>query len=746
MIDVPAELFPSDAPPAGACVQVERPEDGLAIVRLDPPHRSMPLLDAPLLRDLGTTLWSLAEDASLRGVVITGKSPGRFAAGADVKSIESVTDPRLVEDLIRAVHRLYRFVDRMRPRVVAAVGGPVPGGAYELCLACDVIVACDDDSTRLGLPETQLGLFPAWGGAHRLPRRIGVPKALDAILTGRLFRARSALKIGMVDRLTKPELLLRVASDVALGRLDVTPRTRGPLESFFIDANPLARAIVGGMARKSVLARTKGHYPAPLVALELVLKATTTSLEEAADKEASAAAPLITSALCKNLVGIFFGSEHAKSLAKRTDGTRPAPLEHAHVIGAGVMGGAIASLLAEKGVWTRLSDLSRPALDASLLEHRAHVKKQLARRRMQRHEADAAVDRLDASPDVVGLKRTGLVLEAVAERLDVKRKVLGDLAARAPSDALLCTNTSSLAVADIAEGLPHPERVVGLHFFNPVRKMPLVEIVRGPATSDETVVRAAAVAVRLGKTPVVVKDVAGFLVNRLLGPYLDEAVRLFVDGADALRLDAALVRFGMPMGPLLLLDEVGLDIAQHAGASLFAAYGERMTPTDGIAKLARDGRLGKKTSFGFYRHETAHGRGKSKPPVPADDLPEFQRGTTARDLGDDELVDRCVLAMLAEAVRALDEHVVASAAELDLATIFGMGFPPFRGGLLRYADTLGATEVVRRLDVLAARPDVAGREGGPARFRAPESLRAMAKSGATFRGRVGGRPAGVRVG
>jgi 3-hydroxyacyl-CoA dehydrogenase/enoyl-CoA hydratase/3-hydroxybutyryl-CoA epimerase len=366
-------------------------------------------------------------------------------------------------------------------------------------------------------------------------------------------------------------------------------------------------------------------------------------------------------------------------------------------------------------------------------EHRAHVEKQRSRRRLEKHEAMHAIDRLEASTAPAGFARCELVIEAVAERLEVKRAVFRELAAAVRDDAILATNTSSLSVTAIAEGVPRPERVVGMHFFNPVRRMPLVEIVRGEATSDDIVARTARLALDLGKTPVVVKDVAGFLVNRLLGPYLDEALRLFEAGADPTSVDRALVAFGMPMGPFELLDEVGLDIAAHAADSLEAAYGERMTKSGSLAPLVEAGELGKKTGRGIFLYETAKkGRAKRVGRNPRLARSPQVSGATGGATGGAEgpasalfpqdLVDRCVLAMVAEAARCLDEGVVAGPRELDLATVFGMGFAPFRGGLWRYAESRGTDEVRARLAELASAPGVGGRPGGRARFAATGPL------------------------
>ncbi len=708
MIDIEGLPAPDDAPEVGKCVRIERPEPGLVVLVLDPPHRKAVVLDMPLMRDLDLALEELERDGGVRGIVITGKEPLHFAFGADLDALESVTDPRLVERVVDVGHQAFGRLSRMRALTVAAIGGPVPGGACELALACDRIVLANSPKSKIGLPETQLGIIPAWGGAHRLPRRVGIVAGLEAILKGRLFDARRAKKMGLVDRLTEPEFLARIAADVALGR-DRSKRASRGWKKWLVDKNPLAAAIVTRQARKTVMAQTRGKYPAVLEMVEIVPRAPRVSMKDAARIEAAIASRVATGPVAKSLIGIFRASEAAKKLGRTPDGKRPRPIEHGAVIGAGVMGGAIASVMAERGVATRLGDLDAATLSRSLAEHQKEIEKKRKRRRLEPHLADAALDRLDGTTAPIaegGYARAQIVIEAVAERLDVKRAVFGELAKVVAHDALLATNTSSLSVAEIAEGLPHPERVVGLHFFNPVRKMPLVEVVRGPATSDEAVASAAALALALGKTPVIVKDVAGFLVNRVLGPYLDEALRLFDAGVEPEKLDRALLEFGMPMGPLRLLDEVGFDIAKHAAASLFEAYGERMTPCNVLDSFVDTGRLGRKTGKGFYVHD-----GKSKEPALADDLGARRSSTRLAGMTEAEIAERCVLAMGNEALRCLDEGVVAGKAELDLASVFGTGFAPFRGGLARYLDSIGEQELVRRLKAIGAAPDVKERKG-----------------------------------
>ncbi len=728
MIDLEGLPLPPDCPEPGACVRLERPEDGLAVIVLDPPHRSLAVLDAPLLRDLDAALSEVEQDSSVRGVVIAGREPLQFAAGADVDAIGAITDRASLEKIVLSVHELFRRIEALKPRTVAAVGGPVPGGAFELSLSCDLIVAAEHPKTRIGLPETMLGIIPGWGGCHRLPRRVGVPAAMQAILAGKLYPAKAAWKKGFIDRITKPEYLLRVASDLALGRAKAKLKPRG-WKSWAVDRNPLATAVIASQARKMAMKKTRGKYPAIPRAIELVAAGARTSLPAGARKEADAIAELASGSVCKSLISIFKGSEAAKKLGKGQGGWKPRKFQHGAVIGAGVMGGAIASSMAEKGVQTRLGDLAAEANDAALLQHRADVDKKKRRRRLGKSEAMAAVDRLDTTTDLgAGFGSAQIVIEAVAERLDIKQKVFGAIAEQVADDCLLATNTSSLSVTAIAAGLPHPERVVGMHFFNPVKKMPLVEVIRGEQTSDEAVTEVAALALRMGKTPVVVADVAGFLVNRLLGPYLDEAIRLFEDGADPVHIDKVMLDFGMPMGPFILLDEVGLDIASHASQSLLEAYGERMTPAEGVKQLMGPDRLGKKTGHGFYKHS----KDRKVKPVISEDLKQYQKDGPAAQYSGQQIIDRLVLSMVNEAARCLEEGVVENAEMLDLATVFGTGFAPFRGGLMRYADSEGLVVVRDKLRKIAEQ-DVASRPGGQAKFRPAKLIEELAESGGSFR-------------
>ena len=724
MIDFEGLPQPADAPEPGACIREEIPEEGIVRLHLDPPHRpKLAVLDLPVLRDLELAIESVRKrQDSVKGLIITGRDPLSFAAGADVDAIGGVEDPALAARLVGAGQELFQKLYRMgrtgggKILTVAAVGGPVPGGACELSLACDRIVLADDPKTRIGLPEVKLGIYPGWGGTQRLPRRIGLPAALGAILTGRLYKPRQAKKLGIVDRLAHPEYLVRVAEEIALGKKRCKRTERG-IWKYLVDLNPIARDIIGRQAKKGVVKQTRGHYPAPLEALDLVVKAPGTPLPAGLDEEARRVAPLIVGPVAKSLVGIFGMTEDAKKLAKLPSGESAEKMSRVGVIGAGVMGGAIASLCAEKGFDARLRDLDQGALDAAVQVHRKDVNKKAKRRRMEKHAAMAAIDRLESTTTGQGFARCDLVVEAVAEKLEIKRAVFGELARSMRPDAILATNTSSLSVSEIAAGVAGPERVVGMHFFNPVKKMPLVEIIRGDVTSDEVVARTAKLALDLGKTPVIVKDVAGFLVNRLLGPYLDEALRLFEEGADPERIDRLLLDFGMPMGPFTLLDEVGLDIASHAAASLFAAYGERMAPSAALEPLVEAGDLGKKSGAGIYRYAKGK-RGKLEKRGLNGRL--RRNDSNARQHADDEIVDRTILSLVNEAARCLEEEVVSDADVLDLATVFGTGFAPFHGGPMTYAKSRGHTAVRQRLAALRDLASIAARPGGTEKFTPAE--------------------------
>ncbi len=667
------------------------------------PERKHNVLDLAALDSLDHALAQLEGDSDLKGVVLRSGREGSFIAGADIEAIGAITDPDEVRRLIQRAHALFLRLENLGVPTVAAIDGVCLGGGTELALACDSRIASEEPRTLLGLPEVMLGIFPGFGGTTRLPGVVGYPAALDLILTGRSLDARRAEKLGLIARAVPATWLLQSAHErlAELARRPAGKRrdrhTPKGLMGWLLEGNPLGRSVLFSQARKSVLARTGGHYPAPLAAIEVLERCVGQTREIALALECDTVSPLVAGAVCKNLVRIFSLSEAAKKAPVGEDPSiQPARIERLALAGAGVMGGGIAELASRFGVAVRLRDLKPEALQKGLQTIRSVIDERGRKKRTKAREKDAQMAFVSPTLELTGVQRADFAIEAVVEDLDIKRRVFAELEVRMRPDAVIATNTSSLSVDALGEGLQHPERFVGFHFFNPVHKMPLLEVIRGARTSDASLVTAVAFARRLGKTPVVVKDSPGFVVNRVLMPYLREALHLLEEGYGVAEIDLAMKHFGMPMGPFEVVDEVGLDVAQKVGAVLTRAFPTRMAESQILAKLVESGRLGRKNGRGFYTH---HGRKRT--------LDASVRGVLGlsaerRAPSLERLTERMVLAMVNESARCVQEGIVARPGDVDLALVFGAGFPPFRGGPLRYADTLGVPHTVERLRVLEA--------------------------------------------
>jgi 3-hydroxyacyl-CoA dehydrogenase/enoyl-CoA hydratase/3-hydroxybutyryl-CoA epimerase len=607
---------------------------------------------------------------------------------------------------------------------VAAIHGTCLGGGTELALSCRHRVASDATETKIGLPEVQLGILPAWGGTSRLPRIIGLAPALEILLSGNPVTASKAKRLGLVTEVLPRDGFLEFALAFLRDRVrDGTgpPSPRRPRGARLVEATPPGRRFVLSAARRNVMDRTGGHYPAPLRIIEAVGASLGRTLDEALEIEAAAAGDLIGSRVSKNLIHVFRLREGARK-GLRNLGAEPAEVSSLGIVGAGTMGGGIAQLAAVHGIRVRMKDVKVEAVGLALRHAAELLGSSVEKGRLTRREADAALALVSGGTDYSGFAPSDLVVEAVVERMDVKRAVFQELEREVEETCVLATNTSSLSVAQMSAALKAPGRLVGMHFFNPVHRMPLVEVVRAPASDDRAVATVFALSVRTGKVPVIVRDGPGFLVNRVLGPYLNEAGHLLGEGATIEAIDGAMTGFGMPMGPLRLVDEVGLDIVHHAGASLHAAFGERLAPASALAAIAASGRLGKKGGVGFYTHPKGDAKAAVDPTAYAASGVAPRPGAPPSE----EIRDRLVLAMVNEAARTLADGIASSAADVDLAMIMGTGFPPFRGGLLRYADELGARTLVGRLEGYEAKLGV--------RFTPAPLLRDLASGGKTFYG------------
>ncbi len=689
-------------------------EDNVAFVTFDLQGEKVNKLSRAVMERLQEVLTELEARSELRGAIFTSAKDGMFLAGADVAEIQNVRTPDDAENAARAGQAIMDRIESLPFPTVAAIGGVCLGGGTEIALACTGRVGTDHPKFQIGLPEVNLGIVPAWGGTTRLPRLIGIRNALDLVLTGRGIDARKAEKIGLLDRAV-PHGRLREQAHLLLSRDHAAAKRKRTLRDWLLEGNPLGRAILFSQARKRVLARAGAHYPAPLAILEIVEKGRASKSRSLALEREKVRA-LLPGEVSKNLVQLFFLNERAKKDRGVASSVEPRDLEAAALLGAGTMGGGIARLLASRDLPVRVKDVSPEALGAGLRAARTIFEERKKRRRMSAWEVEARMALIAPTLDWSGFARVDLVLEAIVEDMDIKKSVFRELEPRVTKDCLIATNTSTLSVSEMQSVLAHPDRMAGFHFFNPVDRMPLVEVIRGRTSSDRTIATLVALAKRLGKTPVVVSDGPGFLVNRILGPYLNEASHLLLECGDIEAVDRAFLRFGMPMGPLRLLDEVGIDVAQKAGAVLARAFGDRAEPSPVLDRLVAAGRLGKKTGRGFYRYE------KERAVADSEVIPLVGARRGALDPG--EAVERALSLMVAEAARCLDESIVGSPGELDLAMVLGTGFPPFRGGLLRYGDGYGLERVASDLESWRAKKGL--------RFAPPPSLLDRAASWRRF--------------
>lgn len=701
-------------------------DEGLAHVILDTPGKSVNVWSRAALDELEEVLGELTGRGDLSAIVFRSGKEDNFIAGADIDMLASIGSGDEAIALARRGQAVFQRVADLSVPTVAAIHGACVGGGLEFALACSFRVASDDEATRLGFPEVQLGIIPAWGGTQRATRIAGLQDALSLILTGNRVSARRAERMGLVDQAVPPPRLYAIADDVARAATrggDLPGGTGGSgLAGLLLERNPLGRRFVMSQARKRAREETGGHYPAPFAALEAIEIGLSEGMAAGLEAEAQAVGELATTPAARNLMWLYRQREAA---GKPLGVGRASPVRRIGILGAGVMGGGIAEVAAYKGIEVRLKDVDHRRL-ADGLAHAARIARKLERRgKFTARDVRDLMHRISGTTTYAGFGRVGLVVEAIVEDLNVKSKVLAEVETKLPEGAVLATNTSSLRVDDLATALARPERFGGLHFFNPVEKMPLVEVVRGARTSDDTLATLHGTARDLGKTPVVVRDGPGFWVNRLLMPYLNEAACLYAEGVAIESLDGALEDFGLPMGPLALLDEVGLDIASKVGKVLAEAFPDRMRPHALLHRLESTGRLGRKSGRGFYRYQD--GRRKEPDRRLAEELGLVPAGVGGEEVpvfDYEYLIARCLYPMVNEAARALAEGIVESAGEGDLALVLGIGWPPFRGGLLRWADEVGLPQIADRLDEWAVAID--------SRFAPSEPLRERARWGGGF--------------
>lgn len=687
--------------------------EGIFLLTFDRPDSVVNTFDFDTLSELESHIDAITSpDQNAQGLIFATAKPAIFVAGADLFAVRKMN----VEEMKTFVQRgqsIFTKIASLSFPTVAAVHGAALGGGYELCLACDWRVASSSDSTKVGLPETKLGIIPAWGGCTRLPRLLGVPKALDVILAGQIMSAGQALHDGLVDEVVPREHLLLAAKEwLAKGKYEATLSHSAPV-------NAMVDAVIAPKARHEVQAKTHGNFPAVEKALDVILRGSASwDLADSLEREREAVAELIGSDTTRQLMNLFFAQEHAKKFAVPDAPAETAPIKRTAVIGAGVMGSGIAQWLSTRGVPVILRDLDANRVAAGMGNIAGLYASGVRARIFTELEARQGKDLVSPAPTEVPLKRVDLIIEAASENMQVKKTIFQRLDELADPGAVLATNTSALSISELAASTKDPSRVVGLHFFNPVHKMQLVEVIMGSQTSPAVAQRAVRFAQKIGKLPVLVKDSPGFLVNRILVPYLVEAGVLFWNGADVKEIDGAMRQFGLPMGPLRLIDEIGADVALEVAATLAAAFPNRLHVPDVLPAMQGTGLLGRKEGKGFYKYRKGADASPNKEAV------KLRPPGHPKAPGREEIEHRLSLLIINEAARCLEERIVGSAAEIDLAMVMGTGFPPFRGGPLRYADSLAIVKVVEDLARFA---ESAGPHYSPCGL-----LRDMAKSGKRF--------------
>ena len=737
----------------GSLFTLQSPAPDIAVLTINDPHKGANVLSRSVLADFDEHLTALEKRPKLAGLIIRSTKPGNFIAGADLREfVVDIDAPReQVAEISRRGQQLFARLSGTPFVTVAAIDGVCVGGGAELAVWCDRRIMAANEATSIGFPEVKIGIYPGWGGTARTPRIIGLSNAIELISSGDPIDAQAAYAMGLVDDVVKelrnadcglrngrdeksttsqseirnPKSEIDPLLDAAIRMVQAEAQSRRYLAdrkrwAAPIEISDTELGFLGATASAYIQGQTKGQYPAPLAALEVMLGSAGVDVDAALEMEIEGFAPLFGSSVNRALLNVFFLRDQNKKQTGAA-GANPREIRSASVVGAGVMGQGIAAANIKRGIPVALGDVSAEAVGRGVQGVLAEAS---FNRQTKGPDAEKAIKLsalINGTLSDAEIAAADIVIEAIYENAEAKLALYERIEPLLAAHAVLCSNTSTIPISDLAAGLTRPEQFCGLHFFNPVRMMPLVEVIRGRATSDATVATAVAYARRIGKSPIVVNDGPGFLVNRVLLPYMNEALLLLEEGASIKEVDRAATAFGMPMGPITLYDTVGMDVAVHAGAVMQAAFPDRVEPSTILPAMVAAGRIGKKAGRGFFDYG---GKKKDRGEDSAEAaklLAAHRRGE--RKFTQEEIADRLLLPMLLEATRLLEDGVAASVRDVDLALIYGIGFPPFRGGLFFWADTLGAAAILKRLE--------AYRSLGK-RFEPTQLLTTTAKSGKKF--------------
>ncbi len=678
-------------------------QDGIAIITIDLPNESVNKFSAAVIAEFDAMMTTIEGNSAVKAAVLISGKPDVFIAGADIDAFLEFKSAKDAEAASASGHRMMSRLERSRAPVVAAIHGACLGAGLETALACAYRIASDHPKTVLALPETQLGLIPGAGGTQRLPKVVGLQVALDMILTAKNVRAKKALQCGLVDELVHPSILrevaIRRAKALAAGTLrGHSEKARGVMGTL-LEGNPVGRAIVFRQARALTLKKSRGAYPALPAAIDAVQAGYEGTAEQGFATEARLFGEMAATAVSRELIFLFFATTSLKKDTGVGEGSpAPLPVSQIGILGTGFMGAGIAAVAAMQGIPVRFKDMQHEQVGRGLAAVRAVLQERLTKKQITRQQFDDQLSLVSGTIEYTGFGNVPLVIEAVFEDLAVKHQVLAEIERVLPPSAIFASNTSTIPIAQVADGSPRPDRVIGMHFFSPVQKMPLLEVIATRRTAPEVIATTVAFGRKLGKTVIVVNDAPGFYVNRILAPYINEAGRMLDEGVAIEAIDRAMLDFGFPVGPITLLDEVGLDIAGKSGAIMAKAFGNRLQPSASLGQVLASGRLGRKSKKGFYLYDASGKKGGVDESVYSL-LPTGRRRT---ELAKEEIQRRCSLAMVNEAARCLEEHTVRSPRDGDIGAVFGIGFPPFRGGPFRHVDAVGAAEIVRQLAALNA--------------------------------------------
>ncbi len=722
--------------------------DGIAIITFDLPNESVNKLNRTVKDEFVALVTRLERDTTVQAAVFISGKPDVWIAGADIEEFQELRTATDAERLSRDGQMLLDSVERLRIPIIAAIHGACLGGGLETALACRYRIATDHPKTILGLPEVQLGLIPGAGGTQRLPRRIGLTNALDMILTGKTVRGTKALKLGLIDELVHPSILRSVAiqraHEVGEGRRK-SEKHSGGVKGILLESNPAGRAIVLRKAREQTLAKSRGHYPALIAAIDVIAAGYEKGVAQGYREESRRFGELAMTDVSRQLIFLFFatnelkkdpGIEPSQYPELPVSAFEPLPVEKIAIIGAGFMGAGIASIAVQHGSLVRLKDADHGRVAKGYAAVRDILKERLTKRQISKVQYSDYMALLGGTVDYSGFGNVDLVIEAVFEDLAVKHQVLREAEASIHPSAIFASNTSTIPIGQIAQASSRPERVIGMHFFSPVHKMPLLEVITTADTHPQVTATVVAYGKKLGKTVIVVNDGPGFYANRILSPYINEAGILLDQGVAVDIIDRALVDFGFPVGPITLIDEVGLDVATKAGKIMAEAFPERLQPAKSIQAVVAAGRYGRKSKKGFYTYDKEGKKSDVDPsvysiflapgniPLAPSIMPTSAEAPPFPEMPGVQIQQRTVLAMLNEAARCLSDGIIRSARDGDVGAVFGIGFPPFRGGPFRYMDTLGIKIVVQRLEDLNAR--------FPGRFEPAELLIDMARRNQSF--------------